>query len=304
MRQPVRSAVRGYDPQPDLRLPEARRLAGDPQIASERQLAATTQRVAAHGGDRRHGELLDLQEQARVDAAQSVGGAPVAQLADVGPRGESGRPGAGQDQDPRPAVPRQPHERGAHLLHHLEVDGVARPGAVQREDGDAGGQLQPYAAKARRRGAARPARRAGTPPPRARRGGRPRRASPAHGFRTILPNRERSAMARCPSATRSRGRTRSMTGLRRRSPTNRAIFKSSARLPMVEPRSDNPLENTKRRSGSARYPEVAPQVTSRPPRARAFRLLSQVCWPMLSITTSTPRLPVSRRTSSRKSAVR
>ena len=39
----------------------------------------------------------------------------------------------------------------------------------------------------------------------------------------------------------------------------------------------------------AAEPDVAPQVTSRPPRARLLTLLSHVAWPTCSTTTSTPR---------------
>ena len=59
----------------------------------------------------------------------------------------------------------------------------------------------------------------------------------------------------------------------------------------------------RRMSSSGFGPLVAPQVTSRPPRASARTLPAQVAAPTSSITTSTPRFCVSPQTSFEKSVV-
>src|SRR2546430_2160693 len=56
----------------------------------------------------------------------------------------------------------------------------------------------------------------------------------------------------------------------------------------------------RRMSSSGLGPEVAPQVTSRPPRASARMLPAQVAAPTFSITTSTPRFSVMPQTSFEK----
>ena len=58
----------------------------------------------------------------------------------------------------------------------------------------------------------------------------------------------------------------------------------------------------RRISSSGLGPLVAPQVTNRPPLASARMLPGQVAAPTLSITTSTPRLPVMVQASFEKSA--
>ena len=50
-RQPLRAAAAGDDAEQDLRLTEHGLLRGDPVVAGQRQLAAATERVAAHRGD-------------------------------------------------------------------------------------------------------------------------------------------------------------------------------------------------------------------------------------------------------------
>ena len=54
-----------------------------------------------------------------------------------------------------------------------------------------------------------------------------------------------------------------------------------------------------RKSADGSPPVVAPQVTSRPPRTSAFIAVGHTALPTFSITTSTPRLPVSAMTRSR-----
>ena len=75
-------------------------------------------------------------------------------------------------------------------------------------------------------------------------------------------------------------------------------------LPIVEPSTASWRKKMWRRSIAGVNPEVAPQVTIRPPVAVAVRLAVNVSPPTCSITTSTPRLPVSSRTAPTKSVVR
>ncbi len=67
--------------------------------------------------------------------------------------------------------------------------------------------------------------------------------------------------------------------------------------PIVEPMMLSWFQNISRISSAGLGPEVAPQVTIRPPLAAAFRLCIQVASPTESTTTSAPRLPVKPRTS-------
>ena len=88
--------------------------------------------------------------------------------------------------------------------------------------------------------------------------------------------------------------SRSITGFSCPAKKNRAARSSSPLVPMYEPRIDSCLENSALRLSAPLAPVVAPQVTSRPPRASARTLLAQVASPTCSMTTSTPRLFVSR----------
>src|SRR5579883_332577 len=133
----------------------------------------------------------------------------------------------------------------------------------------------------------------------------PERTSPSpyansqvSGVRTSLPNCSRRSRTSWARRTSRRGKTSWTTGRRRPRSTNRRTWKRVPLLPMNVPRMRSFRLNTYRRSVSALYPLVLPQVTSRPPRARTRMLVSHVAWPTCSTTTSTPRLAVRRRTSS------
>ena len=67
---------------------------------------------------------------------------------------------------------------------------------------------------------------------------------------------------------------------------------NSASLDIVEPMIEICFQNTSRMSVSAIGPEVAPQVTMRPPLATVRIAPFQVAAPTFSSTTSTPRRPV------------
>src|SRR6478736_2691896 len=105
------------------------------------------------------------------------------------------------------------------------------------------------------------------------------------------------------SMARSSGTTVSITG--RRSPccASAATARYSERLPIVDPRIDHWCQKRRRRSNEAAGPLVAPQLTTRPPRARERSDRSQVASPTLSTTTWHPFRPVSRFTSATTSAV-
>ncbi len=93
-------------------------------------------------------------------------------------------------------------------------------------------------------------------------------------------------------------RSRSITGFSCPAKKKRAARSSSPLVPMYEPRIESCLENSALRLSAPLAPVVAPQVTSRPPRASARTLLAHVASPTCSMTTSTPRLFVSRLISS------
>jgi hypothetical protein len=67
---------------------------------------------------------------------------------------------------------------------------------------------------------------------------------------------------------------------------------NSASLDIVEPMIEICFQNTSRMSVSAIGPEVAPQVTMRPPLATVRIAPFQVAAPTFSRITSTPRRPV------------
>ena len=80
-------------------------------------------------------------------------------------------------------------------------------------------------------------------------------------------------------------------------PSTRTTSAYSAAFPIVEPMIVYWFQNRRRISIDTRGPDVAPQVTSRPPFARQRNDSSHVASPTFSITTSTPRFAVSARIS-------
>src|SRR5215813_5880803 len=123
-----------------------------------------------------------------------------------------------------------------------------------------------------------------------------------HGVRTILPNCFASARRRSPSTPSASGITVSTMARSRPRKSSRITAWNSALLDMVEPMMETCFRNTTRISVSPMGPEVAPQVTRRPPLARARSEPFQVAAPTFSSTTSTPRLPVFSHTTRAQSS--
>src|SRR5579883_313809 len=82
--EPVAAPGRGDDPEPDLGLPELRRLRRDPHVAGERELASAPEREAVDRRDDGPREVLDLAEQGSVDRPERVLRAALAHLGNVG----------------------------------------------------------------------------------------------------------------------------------------------------------------------------------------------------------------------------
>src|SRR6185295_2288922 len=128
-----------------------------------------------------------------------------------------------------------------------------------------------------------------------RRGGRPVRDDDqpeAQGVRTILPNCRPSARRRCASTPSRSGITVSTMARRRPAKSWPMTVLNSASFDIVEPMIESCFQNTRRMSVSAIGPEVAPQVTMRPPLATVRIAPFQVAAPTFSRITSTPRRPV------------
>src|SRR5262249_27147410 len=89
------------------------------------------------------------------------------------------------------------------------------------------------------------------------------------GLRTILPNCFPSARRRSPSPPSASGLPVSTMARSRPRKSSRIPAWNSALLDMVEPMMAICFQNTTRISVSLMGPEVAPQVTRRPPLARA-----------------------------------
>ena len=89
----------GMMPEIDFRLAEARVLGCDDDVAAHRQLAAAAEGEAAHGGDHRLGDLVDLVAIGEPFLNAFVEGAAVGHFFDIGAGGENFF-AAGDDDDP------------------------------------------------------------------------------------------------------------------------------------------------------------------------------------------------------------
>ena len=74
-------------------------------------------------------------------------------------------------------------------------------------------------------------------------------------------------------------------------------WRNSSMSPIVEPTRESWFQNRRARSVTASGPVVVPQVTKTPPRASDLTQARWTALPTESAQTSTPRLPVMRRTS-------
>ena len=126
--QPPAGPGRGQDPQPCFRVADPDTGRSDPEVGGVGELRAAAQAVAVQGGDDRHGQLGDPDENGGVDALQGIVAAPLAQLGDVRAGGEDAVD-PGDDQDLGALL-----QRGAddvQFVHHLLVDGVPDLRAVE-----------------------------------------------------------------------------------------------------------------------------------------------------------------------------
>ena len=132
--QPAGSAEARDDSQVHLGLPEARLARGVDPVAGAGELAAAAERVAVHGGDRRHRERLQRGERGVAQPAEGLGlERPVrAHLGDVGPRGERA-PLARHHHRAQVAAPGQLGAARGERLQRGAVEGVERLRPGQRE---------------------------------------------------------------------------------------------------------------------------------------------------------------------------
>ena len=119
------------------------------------------------------------------------------------------------------------------------------------------------------------------------------RSAPS-GTSTILPFWRPASMSAYAAGACESGKTLSTRGLSRPAATARSSARNSRSFAIVDPRIESCFQNRRRISSLGLGPEVAPQVTMRPPLAAALSELIQVASPTVSTTTSTPRLSVWR----------
>src|SRR5581483_5906427 len=128
-------APAGDDREVDLRLSEGGALRRVADVARERELAATAEREAVDGGDRRLGHRV---EQACAVVSERPPGMPfedahLGHLLDVRPGRECPLPGTGEDDDARLRVGRELLQPVAQLREQLAVQGVQGVLPVDRE---------------------------------------------------------------------------------------------------------------------------------------------------------------------------
>ncbi len=134
-RQSLRAARPRQDAEVGLRLSELRRLGGDDQVASHRQLAAAAQAVARHRGDDRRPDLPDRVPLVDPPAEVELEVSSVGKLVDVGAGGEGlvvSREDDAADRLVVVEVLERPHE----LAHELVRERVQLFGPVEADNRD------------------------------------------------------------------------------------------------------------------------------------------------------------------------
>ena len=134
-RPPLRAAGAGDDPEVDLGLAEPRGVAGDDEVAHQRQLAAPTQRVAVHGRDQRLGERRDARPAPDLVALELLRRGAVGHVGDVRARREHPRT-AGDHDRPHTLVRVLLLESLVDLAHEIGAQGVQDLRPVERDGGD------------------------------------------------------------------------------------------------------------------------------------------------------------------------
>ena len=146
-RQPIQPTGRGDQPALHLRQAEGGRFRGHHQVAGERDLRPAGQRRAVHGGDP---QLRARREHEPGEAAAlgpEGGAASGGDLLQVGAGAEGTRPRRRSAPRPRSPGPPRSRRRPPPALRDGAVDGIARRGAVDRDQRDVrAGALEQHAA--------------------------------------------------------------------------------------------------------------------------------------------------------------
>ncbi len=136
-RPPLGAAGAWDDPEVDLGLPQTRGVARDDQVAHQGELAPTAERVAVHRRNQGFAEGRDAGPPARLIALQLIDRRAVGHVGDVGAGGEDARP-PGQDHRPHLRVGVKLEQGLVDLADEIRAERVEDLGAVQRDRGDRG----------------------------------------------------------------------------------------------------------------------------------------------------------------------